>query len=259
LALITGASDGLGAAFAAALPASTGLLLHGRSEEKLARVAAAVAAPGRRVETLSADLATADGRAALAAAGLAFQPDLLIPQAGFGVLGRVVDNRLEDERDMVVVNCLAVVDLTRQLLPDMIARATAGGPRAGVIILASVAAFQPLARFATYAAAKAFDLAYAEGLAEELRDQPVDVLAVCPGATRTGFFDRAKMAGPPGGGARPLADPQDVARQALAVLGQQTVLIPGLANRALPLAARLLPRALSRRLAAVAMAKVPTK
>ncbi|MDX2102564.1 MAG: SDR family NAD(P)-dependent oxidoreductase [Alphaproteobacteria bacterium] len=255
-AVITGASDGLGAAFAAALPAETALLLHGRSASKLAAVAEALTRPGRRVEVVTGDLMVPADRKALAEAAAAFQPDLLIPQAGFGVLGRVVDNLPTDETGMVLVNCLAPVELVHALLPDMLARARAGGPRAGVILVASVAAFQPLARFATYAASKAFDLAYAEGLAEEMRGDPVDVLALCPGATRTGFFARANMAGPPGGGSRPLADPSQVARAALAALGRQTVLVPGVANNAVPLAARLLPRGLARRLAGAAMAKV---
>jgi short-subunit dehydrogenase len=78
--------------------------------------------------------------------------------------------------------------------------------------------------FATYAASKAFDLQFTEALAEELRDEPIDVVALCPGATRTEFGPRA---GWQGRGMPGAADPRDVAADALAALGRQTVCVPG--------------------------------
>ncbi len=122
-----------------------------------------------------------------------------------------------------MVNVVAVATLTRALLPGMIERARRDGHSAGLIIVSSTAAFAPVPYFATYAATKAFNLHYGEGLAEELRGQPVSVLVVCPGATRTAFGGRAGYEGEMPGA----AEPRDVARKALAALGRQTVVVTG--------------------------------
>lgn len=240
-ALVTGASSGIGAAFARALPPQTSLLLTGRDESRLADLAAALGRERRSVETVAADLGDEAGRAAVIAAARALPLDLLINNAGIARFGRLVDNPAQREREMVEVNCLAPVLLTRALLPDMLARATADGRRAGVIVVASTAAFFALPRLATYAATKAFDLAFAEGLAGELRHAPVDVLALCPESTRTRFFARAGMRQP---GPPFLADPDWVAREGLAALGRKTVHVVGAGNRLVTLGARWLPRSL---------------
>jgi len=110
-------------------------------------------------------------------------------------------------------------------------------------MVASVAAFAPVPYFTTYAATKAFDLFYAEGLAEELRQEPADVLALCPGVTATRFFERAGNAaalkfaqGVPGHSAA------RVAREALGALGRQRVLVVGATNRLTAWLPRLAPR-----------------
>ncbi len=244
-ALITGASSGIGAAFARALPARTALLLTGRDEARLSALAAELTAarPEREVATVAADLASDAGRRAVAEAGEAAEIDLLINNAGLGRIGPVVENPPEREREMVDVNCLAPVVLTRALLPGMIARAKAARRRAGVIVVSSTAAFAPLPLFATYAATKAFDLYYAEGLAGELEGEPVDVLALCPGATETDFFRRAGAAG-----LRdvPRTSARRVAGEGLAALGRRSVHVVGQGGRAYAVASRLLPRQLMR-------------
>ena len=112
--------------------------------------------------------------------------DLLINNAGFGQYGeltKVVTQRL---LDMVQVNCLAVVHLTRLYLQDMVARR-----RGDVLILASTASFQAVPYISTYAATKAFDLLFAEGLAEEMKPHGIRVCALCPGSTESEFHEIA--------------------------------------------------------------------
>ena len=237
-ALITGASSGIGEAFARALPKSTSLLLTGRDRTRLTHLAADLANADRTVRSIAADLATAEGRQAVIGFAQDQPVDLLINNAGVGYLGRVADNPPERESEMAQLNMVAPVELTRALLPDLLKRADAGR-RSGVIFVASVAAFMPIPLLATYAASKAFLLHYAEALAEELSDQPIDVLALCPGATRTRFFDRANVnrANLP-----QLDDADRVARQGLQALGHRVVHVMGPATYLATTAARFLPR-----------------
>lgn len=246
-ALVTGASSGIGAAIAAELPAETGLLLTGRDAAALDAVKARLATGARRVETVVADLAGDPGRQLVIERASAASVDLLVCSAGLGRLGRVVDNSPEREREMVEVNVVATVVLTRALLPGMIARAHAESRRAGVIIVASVAGFLTLPYFTTYAASKAFDLHYGEALAAELAGEPVDVLALCPGATKTAFGGRAAM---PAKVFKNGDSAAEVARQGLAALGRRPVHVVGALNRANTLVPRLLPRNLVARGAA---------
>jgi hypothetical protein len=222
MALITGATSGIGEAFAAALPPSTGLLLTGRNEEKLAALATRHAHGGRAVETLVADLALPEDRAELVERAQAAKIDLFVNNAGLGKFGPVVENDAEVEREIVSVNIVAVHELTRALVPGMIERARAADGRAGLVIVASVIAFLPVPMMATYAASKAFDLRFTEALAEELREQPIDVLALCPGATETDFPHRA---GVPRSLYRHSETAAAVAGKALEALGRRAVLI----------------------------------
>jgi len=241
-ALITGASSGIGAAFARTLPKSTGLLLTGRDREKLAQLAAELALGGRPVRTIAADLSIPEGRRALIHAAEEVPIDLLINNAGIGWLGPVIDSPPEREAEMVQVNVAAPVELTRALLPGMIRRARERHERAGLIFVASAAAFMPIPLFATYAASKAFLLHYAEALAEELDHAPVDVLALCPGATRTRFFERANVTS----SAVPATahEAARVAREGLQALGRRPVHVVGPGTYLATTAARFLPRRL---------------
>lgn len=246
LALITGASSGIGEAFAHALPATTGLLLTGRDEARLSALRESLGSADRKVETLAADLGQEAGRAALLAAAERCQPDLLINNAGLGFYGPFLDNAPEAEREMVEVNVTAPLVLTRALLPGMLERARATGRRAGLILVSSTAAFMALPYFSTYAATKAFDLSLAEGLAGELRKEPIDVLGLCPGATATRFFERSGMAG----SSLPIEQADEaatVAREGLAALGRQTTLVIGRQNKAMTMLAQRLPREMVRR------------
>ena len=123
-----------------------------------------------------------------------------------------------------------------------------------MVIVASTAAFQGVPLSAAYAASKAFDLVLAEGLAIELAPSGIDVVALCPGATDTEGPKRTGVDGSrvPFG----FASPDEVARAALSALGRRTVVLPRLVDRLSAFATRLVPRALSARLAGRTMAKV---
>jgi hypothetical protein len=237
-ALITGASSGIGEAFARVLPKSTALLLTGRDRARLAHLAAELATADRPVRSIAADLATAEGRQAVIGFADGQPIDLLINNAGIACLGPVADNPPEREAEMAQLNMVAPVEITRALLPGMLKRAE-GGKRGGLIFVASAAAFMPVPLFATYAASKAFLLHYAEALAEELSGAPVDVLALCPGATRTRFFERANIAST---NLPQMHEPDRVAREGLQALGHRIVHVVGPGTYLATAAARLLPR-----------------
>ena len=222
-AVITGASSGIGSAFARELAADADLLLTGRDAAALEELAAelrAAAGEGREIRVVTADLAAPAERAELIAAALAFAPDLLVNDAGLGTWGEFLEDPPDRITATILVDVLAPVVLARALLPEMIERAVAADGRAGLVNLSSTLAFTPVPHGSIYGASKAFLLAFSEALAAELGDRPVDVLAVCPGPVRTDFYRRAGFPG----GAPPFAyAPEQVARRALADLGRHTV------------------------------------
>jgi short-subunit dehydrogenase len=238
-ALITGASSGIGAAFARELPEETDLVLVGRDIAALRELAASLANLRRQVVTVQADLSEDAGRRAAIDAAERQHIDLLINNAGLGHFGPAYANAPEHERAMVEVNVVAPVVLTRALLPGMLERADDAGANAAVIVVSSISAFLPVPRLATYAASKAFGLHYAEALATDLEDQPVDVLALCPGFTKTKFGQRSGM--------KPwmfhrAASPEKVARAALRGLGRKRIVLVGSGSLLAPVGARVLPR-----------------
>jgi len=238
LALVTGATSGIGTAFADALPSETGLLLTGRDAQALDRLAVRYGVGGRTVETLVADLAVAADVEALIGRAGALQVDLLINNAGFGDFGRFVENDTARELGMIAINVTAVVALTRALLPGMTRRAAASGARAGVITVSSSLGFVPTPMLATYAATKSFELSWGEAVAEEMRDEPVDMLVLCPGATRTNFFQRGGL---PESIMRYAETPDAVAGKALRALGRRRVLVSQHPHR-VALGTQTLPR-----------------
>jgi short-subunit dehydrogenase len=229
-ALITGATSGIGAAFARELPAATSILLTGRNSERLADMRAELQASGREVDCMRADLARLEDRDKLIAQAEGFGIDLLVNNAGLGPYGPVLENGADFERTAAEVNVVATADLTRRLLPGMISRAIETGERAGLINVSSTLAFQPLPFLATYAASKMFIWMYTQALAAELRFEPIDVLTLCPGPTRTAFGRRAGFSF----GSLPGAfSPETVARQGLDALGRRSVHVMGPVSRSL--------------------------
>jgi uncharacterized protein len=185
-ALITGASAGIGVAFAEELAnGGTNLVLTARRKDRLEELARRLAANYKiSVEVIAVDLADSDTpeRIFSFTKEKSIEIELLINNAGFGQYGKF--HSIEKQRllEMVQVNCHAVVHLTRLYLPEMVTRR-----RGDVLILASTASFQAVPYISTYAATKAFDLLFAEGLAEEMKPYGIRVCALCPGSTESEF------------------------------------------------------------------------
>jgi len=239
-ALITGATSGIGEAFADLLAPNTQLLLTGRDKSKLSDLKKRFGAEGYKITTIVADLSHEKGRRAVLEAASGFPIDLLINNAGLGAFGAFTEIEAAREMEMIAVNITAVVELTRALLPAMISRAQTTKHRAGMVVVSSTASVTPIPFLATYAATKAFERHWGEALAEELRHEPVDVLVLCPGATRTNFFKRASM---DTSILNNMEEPEAVARKGLDALGRHTVFVSNGPTR-WGLAPTILPRRL---------------
>jgi len=249
-ALVTGASAGIGEAIAEQLAAvGAHLILTARRTDRLSDIASSLAASTRsKVETFGADLAQANAAREIHAftTGKGIEVELLVNNAGFGTFGHI--HQMPEERllEMVQVNCSAVVQLTRLYAPAMVARR-----RGDILIVASTAAFQPVPFISAYAATKAFDLLFAEGVAEELRPFGVNVAALCPGSTNTEFQQVAQQ---PDRAFRFAETAEKVARVGLEGLARgETCVISGTRNRLMVWSERLASRRLVARMAAKVM------
>ncbi len=218
-ALVTGASRGIGRAFAKALPRSTNLIITGRDEESRRALNAELGSE-RRGTVGIADLATDEGQDAVVDAAAEMPIDLLINNAGAGQFGRFLDSTSNTHRTALRVNAEAMTVLCSRLLPEMLARARLEGRRAGLINVISTAAFASVPQMGVYAASKAYALSFTEMLINELKREPVDVLAVIPGPVRTEFGERA---GYEGGNIPGAIAPERVAQKALDALGNRDV------------------------------------
>ena len=247
-ALVTGASAGIGKAFAELL-AERGydLVLTARRADRLAALAATLSAThGIRVAPLPMDLADPAAPAALCAAihARGLTVDLLVNNAGYGVPGRYVSTSWQQQADILQVLVTAVAELTHRLLPAMIER------RWGrVLQVASLAALVPAAPGHTlYAASKAFLVKFTEALAPEVAPHGVHVTALCPGFTYTEFHDvtgtRAQVSTMPRWAWQDAREVVAVGYEA--VMAGRSVVVPGRVNRTLAFGARHLPGALAR-------------
>ena len=185
-ALITGASSGIGKAFAEALAAGgANVILVARSSNKLNLLAAAITKQYRvNAKVIVADLREekAPGKIYTTVQKFRLPVDMLINNAGFGTHGLFHVQSTEVEYDEIMVNVSALVQLTHLFLPGMLKK------KDGIIVnVASNAAFQPVPYMAVYGATKAFVLSFSEALWAEYRKDGIRVLALCPGATDTNF------------------------------------------------------------------------
>jgi short-subunit dehydrogenase len=250
VALVTGASAGIGAEFARQLPAhGYDLVLVARRRDRLDALAAQITAanPDGKVRVIAHDLALPEAPAGIAAelARDGVVVDLLVNNAGHGLIGTFVKQPAENAASQIAVNVAALVALTRAFLPGMVERRSGG-----VINVASTASFQAVPNMAVYGATKAFVLSFSEAVHEEVRHTGVRVVALCPGATSTEFFTVAgewKQSGP-------VRTSADVVRTAMRALGtNEAIAIDGPANALLAGFSGLVPRGVSRRVAAMLM------
>jgi uncharacterized protein len=248
--LITGASTGIGAAFARKLAArGRNVLLVARSEDKLIALCNELG----RLTSIRAQYLTLDLREPDAGAQLVeetkkreLEIDMLINNAGVGSMGDFAKLDLDRELEMIRLNVRAVVDLTHRFLGPMRER-----KRGTIINVASTAGFQAVPYMATYAATKAFVLSFSEALAEENRLHGIHVMALCPGVTETNFFEASEIDRPP---MRTIQTPEEVVDAALRGLARQkTVVISGWTNWLTIEAERFVPRSLVTKVAGKAL------
>ena len=243
VALITGASAGLGVEFARQLSKrGYALVLAARRKERLEELAKELG----NARAVAIDLSKKDSAAKLIGDVHANGEvvDLLVNNAGFGLIGRFAELDAKRLRQMVDVNVGALMDLCRAASPGMIER------RSGAIInLASTAAFQPGPKMAVYFATKAFVLSFTEALHEELKPHGIKVSCLCPGPTHTEFGEVA------GFGGNSMFDhvamgPAEVVEAGLAGLDRnQAVVVPGWMNKVTAASTRFAPRSVVRKIA----------
>jgi short-subunit dehydrogenase len=248
--LITGASSGIGAAFARKLAKrGRNVLLVARSEEKLIALCNELG----RLSSVRAQYVVMDLTEPEAAVRLVEETqkrelmiEMLINNAGFGSMGDFLRLDLANELAMIDLNVKSLVELTHRFLAPMRER------RQGTIInVASTAGFQGVPFMATYAATKAFVLSFSEALAEENRSHGIRVLALCPGVTDTNFFAASKIDRPP---MRTVQTPEEVVDAALRGLARgKTAVISGWANWFTIEAERFVPRSFVTKVAAKAL------
>jgi short-subunit dehydrogenase len=213
LALVTGASSGIGRSLAKELAGRGYDLVVCSAGERLDSVAAALRSMGADVVDVQANLATREGVEQLwRGVQSAGRPlDIACINAGIGVGGLFWETSLDQELQLVELNCVGVVHLAKYVVRDMVSR---GAGR--ILITSSIAGEMVAPREAVYAASKAFDLSFAHSLRYELRDTGVTVTALQPGPTDTEFFHRAGMDNTQvGTDGKKQSQPDDVARQGI--------------------------------------------
>jgi len=244
-ALVTGASSGIGAAFARALAAEgLDLVIVARRRERLEELAGELAERhGVRVHVVAADLAERDAAARVMREvdERAIDLGILISNAGFGTYGPFLEQDPETQMRIVEVNNRAMVALASAVAPRLQKRR-----RGAIVFLASTAAYQPVAFEAVYGASKAFNLMFGEALWAELRPAGVDVLVLSPGFTPTEYQQKAAMGNP-----KPITgwtSAERVVSEALERLGKVPSIVPGWRNRVVVRLMRILTRAAAARL-----------
>jgi uncharacterized protein len=249
-ALVTGASAGIGRAFADRLARDHfELVLVARSAERLEELAAELRArSGVEVTVWPADLTDAPDLARLADAVAERPPDLLVNNAGFGTVGPFAELDPEGELREIKLNVVAVVRLTRAVLPGMIERG-----HGAIVNVSSMAGLSPGPYTATYAATKAYVTSFSEALFEELRDSGVKVQALLPGFTRTEFQERAGIDASQIPAFAWMSAEAVVEASLHALERGDALCIPGAGYKVLSSLQGLAPRALARRIVGASM------
>ena len=235
--LVTGASSGIGAEFARQLAAAGArLVLVARREERLNALAEELrTAHDTESRVIVMDLLEPGATANLRSQTEDLEIDVLVNNAGFGHYGQFTDMDIDRATNMVQLNIQRVVELTHAYLPDMLQR-----KRGGIINVASTSAFQAVPFMSLYSSTKAFVLHFSEGLWAETRKKGVTVYALCPGFTKTEFFDEAHLPSSVAFGTKSL---QYVVANALKSLTKRRLYsIPGWVNYFVAMSNRLVSR-----------------
>lgn len=232
-ALVTGASEGIGASFAKELAkAGINLVLVARREDRLQELASSLEAEfGVLCPVIRADLSSAEDIEQMFQVTDQIDIGLVICNAGFGTAGNFLGSELEQELNMLSVNCTAVTMMLHRMGLKFKSRG-----RGGVILLSSIVATQGVARSAHYAATKAYIQTLGEGLQHEWHGSGIDLLIVAPGPVATGFALRSNMQ------LGRTANPDVVARQSLKALGRQKFINPGWLAKLMSLGLSTAPR-----------------
>jgi uncharacterized protein len=243
-ALITGASQGLGKALAIECARrGMNLALVALPRQGLEQTAQGIALTyGVQAEHLELDLTAPGSPAAIAqwVTENGLNVSVLINNAGVGYNSRFEDSTLRENETCILLNNLALVMLTRLLLPQLKAQ-----PRAYVLNVASLAAYFPMPYMPVYAPSKAFTLSFSLALRQEMRGSGVSVSVLCPNGIRTSADARAKIAASGLAAQLTCMDAEDVARYAIRQMLQGAgVIVPGFLNRAISRVARYVPRSL---------------
>ena len=241
--LVTGASAGLGVEFARQLSKrGHRLVLTARRKERLDSLAKELGA----ARALAIDLSKKDSAAKLMkevdAAGE--QIDMLINNAGFGLIGKFAELDAKRQREMIDLNVATLSDLCRAVAPGMIERKSGG-----IINVASTAAFQPGPNMAVYFATKAYVLSFTEALHEELKPHGVKVSCLCPGPTRTEFGEVAGFGSNGAFDRFAMEAPQVVQAGLKGLEKNRAVVVPGLMNKIGAASTRFAPRSVVRKIA----------
>ena len=239
VALITGASSGIGAALAHVF-ARNGheVVLTARRAPQMANVASSIRAAGHRAHTISCDLSRSDASECIARemAALGLEPSYIVNNAGYGLLGPAATLDRGDQLTMIDLNCRTLTELSLRFIPSLARH------RGGILNVASISGFIPGPGMSVYNASKAFVISFSVGLRRELQPKGVRVTALCPGPVPTEFQARAGIMDVhyPRGFDRPA---EDVAQQGYkGLMRNRAVVVPGLHNKLVPWLPRFLPR-----------------
>ena len=247
--LITGASSGIGKAFAIELnELGAKLILTARSKDKLENLAEKM----NNAIVISGDLSKRDFPNELynEIKNKNIKVDIVINNAGFGFSGLFLNSSMENYSGMIDLNIYSLVNLTHLFLSDMVENKSVG-----IINISSLASFQPMPYFSVYAATKAFVTSFTIGLYEEYRKQNIRILCVCPGYTKTNFNKRADMSDN-NHATGYIMSAEAVVKQSLkAYVDNKYILINGFTNKIARGIMRILPQRISLKLTKMILKK----